>query len=106
MILYFILRKKCPHSELFWSAFSRIRTEYGEIRIISLYRVRLREIQTRITPNTDTFYTVLCSYKIHPQTLVSLENQFYFIPVFYYFIVSLEILLILAKIVPWNSSVP
>ena len=26
------LRKKCPYSELFWSVFSRIRTEYGEIR--------------------------------------------------------------------------
>ena len=25
------LREKCPYSELFWSAFSRIRTEYGEI---------------------------------------------------------------------------
>ena len=25
------LRKKCPYSELFWSVFSRIRTEYGEI---------------------------------------------------------------------------
>ena len=23
----------CPHSELFWSAFSRIRTKYGEKRI-------------------------------------------------------------------------
>ena len=23
--------KKCPYSELFWSVFSRIRTEYGEI---------------------------------------------------------------------------
>ena len=22
------LRKKCPHSDIFWSAFSRIRTEY------------------------------------------------------------------------------
>ena len=26
------LRKKCPYSELFWSVFSGIRTEYGEIR--------------------------------------------------------------------------
>ena len=26
------LRKKCPYLELFWSAFSRIRSEYGEIR--------------------------------------------------------------------------
>ena len=25
------LRKKCPYSELSWSTFSRIRTEYGEI---------------------------------------------------------------------------
>ena len=23
------LRKKCPYSELFWSVFSRIQTEYG-----------------------------------------------------------------------------
>ena len=40
------LREKYPYSELFWSVFSRIRTEYGKIR-------------TRITPNTDTFYAVL-----------------------------------------------
>ena len=26
------MRKKCPYSELFWSVFSRIRTEYGEMR--------------------------------------------------------------------------
>ena len=26
------MREKCPYSELFWSAFSRIRAEYGEIR--------------------------------------------------------------------------
>ena len=37
------LRKKCPYSELFWSAFSHIRTEYGEIRSISPYSVRMRE---------------------------------------------------------------
>ena len=37
------LRKKCPYSELFWSAFFRIRTEYGEIRGISPYSVRMRE---------------------------------------------------------------
>ena len=38
------LRKKCPYSELFWSVFSCIWTEYG---------------RTRITPNTDTFHVVL-----------------------------------------------
>ena len=37
------LRKKCPYLELFWSVFSRIRTEYGEILCISLYSVRMRE---------------------------------------------------------------
>ena len=37
-----LLRKKCPYSELFWSTFSRIRTEYGEI-CISSYLVRMRE---------------------------------------------------------------
>ena len=52
------LREKCPYSELFWSVFSRIRTEYGEMRSISPYSVRMR-MQTRITPNTDTFYAVI-----------------------------------------------
>ena len=28
-LLLSILRKKCPYSELFWSVFSRILTEYG-----------------------------------------------------------------------------
>ena len=31
----------------FWSVFSRIRTEFGEILHISLYSVRIREIRTR-----------------------------------------------------------
>ena len=37
------LREKCPYSKFFWSVFSRIRTEYGEIRSISTYFVRMRE---------------------------------------------------------------
>ena len=37
------LGKKCPHSELFWSVFSRIRTEYGEILRISPYSVQMRQ---------------------------------------------------------------
>ena len=35
--------EKCPHSEFFWSVFSCIWTEYGEIRSISPYSVRMRE---------------------------------------------------------------
>ena len=37
------LRKKCPYFEIFWSVFSRIWTEYGEIRSISQYPVRTWE---------------------------------------------------------------
>ena len=36
-------RKTCPYSELFWSAFSRIRTEYGEIWSISPYSGQMEE---------------------------------------------------------------
>ena len=61
---FFALRKKCPYSELFWSAFSRIRTEHGvSLRIQS----ECGKIRTRITPNTETFHAVLiiiffCTY--------------------------------------------
>ena len=37
------LREKCPYSEFFWSLFSRIRTEYGDIWSISPYSIRMRE---------------------------------------------------------------
>ena len=35
--------EKCLCSELLWSVFSRIQTEYGETLLISPYSVRLRE---------------------------------------------------------------
>ena len=50
------LREKYPCLELFWSMFSRIRTEYGEIR--SIQYSECRKMQTRITPNKDTFHVV------------------------------------------------
>ena len=37
------LRKKCPYSELFWSVFSCIRTEYDQIWSISPYSVWMWE---------------------------------------------------------------
>ena len=37
------LREKCPKMEFFWSVFSCIRTEYGEIRSISPYSVQMWE---------------------------------------------------------------
>ena len=38
--------KKCPYSELFWSAFSSIRTEYGEIQSMYFYVTVYNEIFT------------------------------------------------------------
>ena len=37
------LREKCRYSGLFWSAFSRIWTDYGEILRMSPYSIRMRE---------------------------------------------------------------
>ena len=46
------LRKKCPYSEFFWSVFSRIRTEYGEIFRISPYLVGMWEyVDQKISEN-------------------------------------------------------
>ena len=53
---FLALREKCPYLKLFWSAFSSIWTEYGEIQSI---QSECWKIRTRITPNTDTFYAVL-----------------------------------------------
>ena len=39
----FALREKRPYSEFFWSVFSRIRTEYGEILRIFPYSVQMWE---------------------------------------------------------------
>ena len=43
LIGWYRLRKRYPYLELFWSLFSRIRTEYGEIQSISMYSVQTRE---------------------------------------------------------------
>ena len=49
------LRKKCPYSELFWSAFSPIWTEDGEIRSISSYSVRMQENADQNNSEYDHF---------------------------------------------------
>ena len=58
------MREKCPYLEFFWFVFSRIRTKYGEIRIMERYSVSLHiqsecgKIRTKKTLNTDTFDAV------------------------------------------------
>ena len=60
VLIYFsnclTLHKKCLYSELFWSAFSRIRNAYGEIL---RSQSKCGKMRTRITPNMDTFHAVL-----------------------------------------------
>ena len=54
------LREKCPYLELFFSAFSRIRTEYGEKYSVCLcIQSECGKMWIKITPNTDTFYAVI-----------------------------------------------
>ena len=50
---YYLLHKKSSYWRFFWSVFSRIHTEYVKI-------------QTRKTPNTDTFHAV---------TIIKISNQ-------------------------------
>ena len=64
------LRKKCPYSKLFWSVFSRIRTEYREIRSISPYSVQMRE---NTDQNNSNYGHFSCSV-IHTQNIKSLFN--------------------------------
>ena len=61
------LREKCPHSEFFWALYSRIRTEYREMRSISPFQSEYGKIRTRKTPNTDTFHSVIFRREKHPQ---------------------------------------
>ena len=53
------LRKKCPYSELFSSAFSVIPTECGEIGVSLCIQSEGGEIRTRITPKRDTFHAIM-----------------------------------------------
>ena len=55
----FTLRKKYLYSDFFWSVFSLIGTEYGEMRIISPYWVRMRENAHQKNPEYGHFHAVL-----------------------------------------------
>ena len=63
-LIWSTLHEKCSYSEFSWSVFSRIRTEYGEIRLSECGKMR-----TRKTPNTDTFPTVAKSLDFYRELL-------------------------------------
>ena len=72
------LRENCPYLELFWPAFSRVRTEYGEIQYLSVFSPnagKYGKIRTRITPNTDTFYAVLTTNLNSSQEIFQLHSR-------------------------------
>ena len=54
---YLSVRKNFLYSKFFWSAFSRIWTEYGDLQNLCI-QSKCRRIQTRKTTNTDTFHVV------------------------------------------------
>ena len=62
-IEFLSLRKKCPYSELLWSAFSRIRAEYTEIQSSSPYSVRMRENADQNNPKYGHFSRSVFSYE-------------------------------------------
>ena len=57
--VYTTLCEEYPYLGLYWSAFPRIWTDFGEILLFSCIQFECQKIQTRITPNIDTFYAVL-----------------------------------------------
>ena len=72
------LRKKCPNTEFFWSVFSRIRIEYGEIRRIFPYSVQMWEnTDQKKTPYLGNFHAVHPKrfFLVHP-SINSIRNKF------------------------------
>ena len=57
------MRENCSYSELFWSAFFRIRTEYGEIRSNYPYSARIRENTDQDNSEYGQFSRNECSQK-------------------------------------------
>ena len=67
--------KICPYSGIFWSVFSRIRTEYrGSLRI----QPKCGKMWTRKTPNTDTFHAVFINEVNLPLGFKPLQDDVYF----------------------------
>ena len=62
---YFMeLREKFPYSELFWSVFSRIWTDYGEILILrDTHSVRMRENTDQNNSEYVHFFRCVCGCK-------------------------------------------
>ena len=63
--IFTTLRKNCPYLELFCFVFSRIWTETERYSASLRIQSECGKIQTRITPNTNTFFAVLITAIFH-----------------------------------------
>ena len=52
------LRKMFPYLDIFWFAFSYMRTEYGDSKSSHCIMPECQKIRTRETWNTETFHPV------------------------------------------------
>ena len=73
------LRQKCHYSESFWSAFSRIRTEYGEIR--SIYKTSFsKKIEILLKQCNENFWFQRRSSSSHNPGRVLISNVLHILP--------------------------
>ena len=56
------LSKNCPYSELFWSVFPPYGLNTERYRVSLRLQSECGKIRTRITPNRDTFQTIMFHY--------------------------------------------
>ena len=72
---FYALCKKCPYSELlFWSTFSGIRSEYGEIFRISPYSARMRKSADQNNSEQGNFLRSDAFFKIAVAWFYRCEN--------------------------------
>ena len=78
-----VLRKKCPYSELFWSAFVPHFPAFGLNTESYSIQSECRKMRNRKTSNTDTFYAVLFTmfhlitnyfFETNPRSKVALKK--------------------------------
>ena len=67
------LRKKCPYSEIFWSVFCRIWTEYGGLQKKSPYSLRISGNMDKKSPNRCTLHAV-CGCKSYCKMILIPEG--------------------------------
>ena len=72
--LHYELCEKCPYLAFFWSVFSHIRTEYGDLFCKFLFSVRMRENTDQ--KNSEYGYTLRSDSNILLWENIFITNQF------------------------------